>query len=60
MHVPEEVDLVAAAKEIVERRKLPYLLIVEKVDGDLYYTRNSWGSQVVYRKVGDEYELVEG
>lgn len=47
--------------DIREKRKLPYMLTVEKEDKESgkIYVRNTWGSRIVYRRTPDgNYEIV--
>ncbi len=45
------------AKEIVDKRNLPYGMVVYQVDGDKIYARNSWGSNILYIKKDGNYFL---
>ncbi|WP_457557593.1 hypothetical protein [Candidatus Harpocratesius sp.] len=46
-------------EDIREKRQLPYTITVEKIEGDIIYTHNQWGNNVVYRHLENgEYELV--
>jgi hypothetical protein len=48
--------------DIREKRRLPYMITVEKEEKDSgkIYVRNTWGSRVVYRRTDDgNYEIVE-
>jgi nitrogen fixation protein len=55
----QETDL---ERDIREKRKLPYMLTVEKEDKESgkIYVRNTWGSRVIYRRTPDDnYEIVK-
>jgi hypothetical protein len=53
----EKNDLQGIAKEIAIQRNLPYTIKVEKIDGNKYYCRSSWGNHIVYIKKKDSYIL---
>ncbi|MBN2155686.1 MAG: hypothetical protein JW776_06565 [Candidatus Lokiarchaeota archaeon] len=53
MTEPEKLD--AIAKEIALVRNLPYTLKIEKVDGNTYHCRSSWGNHITYIKKDDHY-----
>lgn len=44
-------------EDIQDKRSLPYTITVEKIDGDLIYCHNQWGSDLIYKKVEAGYEL---
>ena len=50
-----EEDFRELEDEIKNKRRLPYTLIVEKIEGDLIYTHNQWGNDVVYKKKDGNY-----
>ena len=45
------------AKEIVDIRNLPYMVVVYQVEGNRVYARNSWGSNILYIKKDGNYFL---
>ena len=45
--------------DIANKRQLPYTITVEKIEDDVIYCHNQWGSDIVYRKVDKGYELIE-
>jgi hypothetical protein len=45
------------AKEIIDNRNLPYGMVVYQVEGDKFYARNSWGSNILYIKKDGSYFL---
>jgi threonyl-tRNA synthetase len=49
-------------KEIREKRRLPYMLTVEKEEKDTgkIYVRTTWGSKIVYKRTADDdFEIVK-
>ncbi|MHA1776329.1 MAG: hypothetical protein ACTSWC_06115 [Promethearchaeota archaeon] len=47
-------------EDIREKRQLPYTISVEKIDGNIIYTHNQWGNNVVYRRLENgDYKLVK-
>lgn len=54
-----EDDYVFYEEDIQEKRSLPYTITVEKIEGDLIYCHNQWGTDIVYKKIEDGYELQE-
>ena len=55
MSSDEEVEKIA--KEIAVQRNLPYTLKIERIDGNKFYCRSSWGNHMVYIKKKDKYIL---
>ena len=45
--------------EIRMKRRLPYTLSVEKVEGNLIYTHTQWGNDIVYKEKDGSYEIVK-
>lgn len=45
--------------DIREKRRLPYTITVEKIEGDIIYTHNQWGNDIIYRKKDEDYEVIE-
>ena len=52
-----EQELEALGKEIAHQRNLPYTIKVEKIEGDKFWCRSSWGNHVVYVKKDNKYFL---
>ena len=46
-------------EDIRKKRHLPYTISVEKIEGELIYCHNQWGTDMTYKKIDDGYELLE-
>ena len=60
MSSEDENDFEFYAEEIQEKRRLPYSLIVEKIEGDIIFTQNQWGNAVKYKHniVKDNFDII--